>query len=80
METGGLAVTRFLCFRPRFGVTAAELLLKLAERLVRVVDQTQQRFNAVLALARQRVDAEEVTAELLQKMLTMAMLPEPQPL
>ena len=61
-------------------MTSAELLLKLAERLVRVVDQTQQRFNAVLALARQRVGAEEVTAELFQNMLTMAMLPEPQPL
>ena len=78
-EGGGHEVTRYLCLCPHFGVVDPELKVSLAERLVNVADHPQQCSNAVLALAKQGVDAEEIAIDLIEKMArTMRVCADPQ--
>ena len=70
-EANGQDITRYLCLCPTFGVVVPELKKQLADRLVQVAAEPQDCSNAVLALARQGVDAETTAVQLIEKMVTL---------
>ena len=62
IEADEQSLTRYLYLSYRFGVTQSSLKIKVAERLLQVVETPQHCSNAVVALARQGVDAESVVS------------------
>ena len=71
-------MTRFLYLCEEFGIMESKLKVKLAKQIVMLADDPQDCSNAVLALARQGVDAESTAAQLAAKMVTLQSKPKPQ--
>ena len=60
IEANGHSLTRYLSRCETFGVTEPDLKIKIAEQIVNVAEDPQTCANAVLALARQGVDAASI--------------------
>ena len=71
METDEQSLARYLYLSNRFSVTQSNLKIKVAEQLIHVVEKPQHCSNAVLAIARQGVDADATAAQLAAKMVTL---------